>query len=248
MEVHKPKPWHGFREFLKEYLIIVVGVLTALGGEQVVEWVHWKHVADEAEIHLAAGLRDDLINSAELLMIEPCMWDRVRELTGALAQPPGPWKANPQPLPEGVKLPDRPVPMVFGAPGRIWPHVGWDAAVAASVLNHMPRQRVDAYAEIYRLVEFARERQSEVQLDLAKLVPLGFDRNLSEAERTAFIAQVAETQHAQNGMMNSARQILKDAHAIGVDPNPTLLAQRISEERRNRGACVRELKLPLAAS
>ena len=34
MEIHKPKPWHGFREFLKEYLIIVVGVLTALAGEQ----------------------------------------------------------------------------------------------------------------------------------------------------------------------------------------------------------------------
>ena len=32
MDIHKPKPWHGFREFLKEYAIIVVGVLTALGG------------------------------------------------------------------------------------------------------------------------------------------------------------------------------------------------------------------------
>jgi len=30
MDIHKPKPWHGLREFLKEYLIIVIGVLTAL--------------------------------------------------------------------------------------------------------------------------------------------------------------------------------------------------------------------------
>ena len=29
MDIHKPKPWHGMREFLKEYVIIVVGVLTA---------------------------------------------------------------------------------------------------------------------------------------------------------------------------------------------------------------------------
>jgi hypothetical protein len=34
MDLHKPKPWHSFREFLKEYLIIVVRVLTALAGEQ----------------------------------------------------------------------------------------------------------------------------------------------------------------------------------------------------------------------
>lgn len=36
MDIHKPKPWHGPREFLKEYLIIVVGVLTALAAEQTV--------------------------------------------------------------------------------------------------------------------------------------------------------------------------------------------------------------------
>jgi hypothetical protein len=33
LEIHKPKPWHGLREFLKDYLIIVVGVLTALAAE-----------------------------------------------------------------------------------------------------------------------------------------------------------------------------------------------------------------------
>jgi hypothetical protein len=37
MDIHKPKPWHGLREFLKEYAIIVVGVLTALAGEQAVD-------------------------------------------------------------------------------------------------------------------------------------------------------------------------------------------------------------------
>jgi hypothetical protein len=48
MDLHKPKPWRGFREFLKEYLIIVVGVLTALAGEQVVEWSHQQHELREA--------------------------------------------------------------------------------------------------------------------------------------------------------------------------------------------------------
>jgi hypothetical protein len=26
MDIHKPKPWHGLREFLKEYLIMPRGV------------------------------------------------------------------------------------------------------------------------------------------------------------------------------------------------------------------------------
>src|SRR5206468_1746189 len=54
MDIHKPKPWHGFREFLKEYLIIVVGVLTALGGEQVVEWSHRQTEVAEAREALHA--------------------------------------------------------------------------------------------------------------------------------------------------------------------------------------------------
>src|SRR3954468_24570741 len=56
VDIHKPKPWRGFREFLKEYLIIVVGVLTALGGEQVVEWAHRQTEVAEAREALHAEL------------------------------------------------------------------------------------------------------------------------------------------------------------------------------------------------
>ena len=56
MDIHKPKPWHNVREFLKEYVIIVIGVLTALGAEQTVEWLHWRHLAEKAEQDLAASV------------------------------------------------------------------------------------------------------------------------------------------------------------------------------------------------
>lgn len=36
-EIHKPKPVHSWREFFKEYAIIVLGVLTALAAGQTVE-------------------------------------------------------------------------------------------------------------------------------------------------------------------------------------------------------------------
>lgn len=37
MEVQKPKPWRGWREFGKEVATIVLGVLIAIGAEQAVE-------------------------------------------------------------------------------------------------------------------------------------------------------------------------------------------------------------------
>jgi hypothetical protein len=50
MDIHKPKPWRGWREFLKEYAIIVVGVLTALAAEQGAEWHHWNHQVEVARL------------------------------------------------------------------------------------------------------------------------------------------------------------------------------------------------------
>ena len=42
MHFHLPKPLHGWREFAGEVGIIVVGVLIALGAEQMVEALHWR--------------------------------------------------------------------------------------------------------------------------------------------------------------------------------------------------------------
>jgi hypothetical protein len=50
MHFRLPKPLHGWREFAGEVGIIVVGILIALGGEQLVETLHWRQeVADFRE-------------------------------------------------------------------------------------------------------------------------------------------------------------------------------------------------------
>ncbi len=77
MDLHKPKPWHGLREFLKEYLIIVVGVLTALTAEAGVEWLHWRHLASQHAEELDEGARTIAINALQRLDIDdfPAQWD-----------------------------------------------------------------------------------------------------------------------------------------------------------------------------
>lgn len=50
MHIHKPKPLHGVREFSSEISVIVVGILIALGLEQTVESLHWRHKVEQAEV------------------------------------------------------------------------------------------------------------------------------------------------------------------------------------------------------
>lgn len=86
MDIHKPKPWHGVREFLKEYLIIVVGVLTALGAEAVVENIHERRLAAEAREAVRAEVRENLWWLDQRATYEPCIKQTLAQLTTILGQ------------------------------------------------------------------------------------------------------------------------------------------------------------------
>lgn len=64
MDIHKPKPWHGWRESLKEHMTILVGVLTPLAAEQAVALVHAPRLAAEARDPVRAEINLDLANMA----------------------------------------------------------------------------------------------------------------------------------------------------------------------------------------
>jgi hypothetical protein len=246
VEIHKPKRWRGF---VKEYVIIVVGVLTALGGQQAVEWLNDRRQAQIVEADLAAGLQVDLINAVQWVALEPCNRARVQELVTALQQPGPAWKASQQTLAPGAANPRVPPGRrVFTNPAAVWSYAPWEAAVASGALLQMPRARVQAYADIYRLVDVARDGQNTLGRAVTpKLAALGYDRNLSEAERTQYINLVFEIDQITAGMAGSGRQILRRAHAIGIDPDPKKVEERIKGDReRGRGACVVDVPLPLA--
>ena len=84
MDIHKPKPWHSLREFLKEYVIIVVGVLTALGAEASVEALHWRHQSELAHEALAYDMKRVMGWAGEIDVQGPCIDARLTELDAIL--------------------------------------------------------------------------------------------------------------------------------------------------------------------
>ena len=71
MEIHKPKPWHGWREFLREVGTIVLGVLIAIAAEQAVEALHHRHMVGHGE----EALRDNFSR-----FVDPSLARRVADL------------------------------------------------------------------------------------------------------------------------------------------------------------------------
>ena len=75
MEVHTPRTSpHGWRAFIREYLIIVIGVLTALTAEQSVGWLH----RYQTRRHLEEDLRE------EMRMNDGILRDDLQGLTSAV--------------------------------------------------------------------------------------------------------------------------------------------------------------------
>jgi len=247
MDIHKPRPWHGLREFLKEYAIIVVGVLTALGAEQAVEWLHWRHLAVETEADLAAGLKLNLANVVYWLDTEPCENARLSDLTRTLRETSPQWRGV-----DSIKMfvdaaSQRPfvTPTVIASPQPFWIHDTWENAAASGVLNHMPRERVAQYGVAYRRVDLARTWQTRAMDESRKLSALGFDSPITPQERASYLNTLSTIEYLQYEIRQQARNIAKSADALGIGLTQKDVDDRVDRARKRHGACVTDVKLPI---
>jgi hypothetical protein len=85
MSVHLPKPLHGWREFAGEVGIIVLGVLIALGAQQVVETLRGDAQAREFRHAVDNELAYDLGSYKQRLMLGTCVRARLAEIDHVIA-------------------------------------------------------------------------------------------------------------------------------------------------------------------
>ncbi|HWD67662.1 MAG TPA: hypothetical protein VG227_06840 [Caulobacteraceae bacterium] len=148
MHIHKPKAIHGLRDFLSEISVIVVGIAIALGGEQIIGWLHWRGVVAETREALNHELAFDLGVVQTRTDQSPCMDRRLSELDTVFAM-----HASGEPL--RLKRP-------FGQPET--PHLRtsvWETAIADQSASHMPLDIKLRYGALYEAVYWLRERSTD---------------------------------------------------------------------------------------
>jgi hypothetical protein len=146
MDIHKPKAAHGWREFANEILIIVVGVLIALGLDQFVDGLHWRHKVEQAEQNMRVELGRDRTDAAQFPILTACQdayLDRVRAdlLHGDKA--------------DLARLYGMGEPFVT----EPWTATAWEAAVASQIGDHMATGRFLNYAEAFRRADLMKDVQ-----------------------------------------------------------------------------------------
>ena len=208
MDIHKPKPWHGVREFLKEYVIIVVGVLTALAGEQIVETLHRNEQVEQARAALKVEVTHDVAGAVLGIRNDTCL-GKVLTLWEAYAA------GGPKPA------------LVVGNTAGLG-STTWEVARSGAVANMPLDERVafaNFYAEVVNqvsLVEVQRgfTRRLAGYARLAKLTP---------QEADDLLLELPGMEGMLRAKVRNYQALIEMGRALGVTPRMKLKAISVEQ-------------------
>ncbi len=137
MEIHKLKPIHSWRDFLKELGTIVLGIIIAISLEYLVESWHWSHEVKTARDSLVAEISANNENLfAFRVVIAPCVDRRLAEIDRILAA------LEAGLAPDGIANFNRPA-VTLVRDGE------WQSERASQVLTHFPRAELALMSRYY---------------------------------------------------------------------------------------------------
>jgi hypothetical protein len=199
MDIHKPKPFHNWREFLKEYGIIVLGVLTALGLEQAVHAFHERQRVHEAIEALDAEIREGLASAQIVTDMQDCQRQQLEALSDAVGK--------------GDQTRVRTL-LAQGDIYRVVPfnNTAWTSALASDVSNHIDKRRQLAYSGVYYVTGNLKGWTSDYARSAARLasfVQIGLSR--SPAAAGGAVTELAEMTSILSSMQRAARVYLNFA-------------------------------------
>ena len=243
MHLHLPKPLHGWRAFVGEVGIIVLGVLIALGAEQVVESVHNRYLARQALEHIRAELAYDSAFAAERVAIGDCMrasfTDLRQRLIAAGDNWPGlqgkPLNGAPAEPPMGSLFAS---PPILGSPHRLWPVSAWTAATTSGAFNH-GQSRFFNYAALYSMVEWLGRLQDHEIADYSKVMAFNGPQKLDPSVRLEMLRDLGTVDADNADMERLSAVFVTAAWKNGIPPDRTWLERVLRPDAARRGKCVK---------
>ena len=218
MHIHLPKGFHGWREFAKEVGIIVLGVLIALGFEQLVQEWRWRKDAREARKALISEIEYSTLWADERIGVQKCLKDRITHLTTKLQDEGSQWNGDPLVLgnptnPVGRAL-EPSLPLAYRAPHRPWLSDEWQTAKSSGVIDHMDRKDARDLEFIYRNVIQLDSLQAEESSLSPQLSFLSFDQTLDPQSRVQALITLARLDYLNAMQVQSSEQMLSTIRSI----------------------------------
>jgi hypothetical protein len=223
-----PKPLHGWREFSGEVGIIVIGVLIALGAQQVVSRFDDRAELRDAEAAMVSELRDDDLPQAYTrAAIYNCYAQQIDSIEKAVASGD---RERVLSLAKAYK------PVV-----RTWDDEAWKAALASQVLVHSGSKRMlgwsTAYVMIPELGKTAEAEQEQLPHLRSNLSGTG---SLSPDQQDRLFDTVSVVRGNNRAMSGESLVLIKFVGDIGLKLSEAQKHALLGDARKKFGGCVSE--------
>ena len=207
MDIHKPKPVHGWPEFLKEMGVIVLGVLIALSAEQAVEALHWRDQVGQTREVLVKEIQHDIDALAGRVDEVACVNRRLDEVRTILtAHAAG----------RSTKL-----SALIGRPrDQALEMASYAAAEHAGVLVHMELKERNADASLYNGFDYAANLQLQERDAWGELTLLDEPQILTPPDWSIVTRAYAHARNINQRLSTGMPGSLKAARAMGITPRP----------------------------
>jgi hypothetical protein len=226
MDVHKSNPFHNWRQMLKEWGIIVLGVLTALLAEQAVQSFDWRQKVEAALADMDNELSiGDGPQAYVRLAIDRCVTRRLDVIRDAVEHGD---RAQSRQQIEGLWL-----------PRRTYDYLAREAATASDISSHIPADRMLQYRIAYEVVPNMNRLAEKELSDLAHLNALPRSGGpLETAEKLAAIDAVEGLRADNDEMTREARFLLNHVKAIGLGLDRASVQRNFGGAPPQYGACL----------
>jgi hypothetical protein len=225
----------------------VLGVLIALGFEQVVQAWRWREDARTTRQALFGEIEYSVLWAQERLAVEPCLRERIGQLTAKLNSGASEWTGTPVALGEPRNAIGQPiktvVPLVYRAPHRPWLSDEWETAKSNGVIDHMDRKDAHNLEFIYRNINQLEALQDEESSLEPQVSFLAFDQTLQPQSRVSAFMTLARLDYLNGMQAQSARQMLSTVRSTGISFGPIAIGRetmRLEDARKQIVGALRE--------
>jgi hypothetical protein len=227
MHFHLPKPLHGWREFVGEVAIIVLGVLIALGAEQAVQSIEWQNKVGAAVADMSNELGSgDGPEAYERLILHDCVASYLDSLRASIEQ--------------GDRAKSRKLIAQFWLPNRTWDSLARDAANTADVAAHMPHERMLQYRIAYEVVPDMQRLAEKELADLGRLRALPMSGGLlTQDEKLSEIGAVEAIKLDNDTFARESRFLLLRMRMMDLGLSKHFVEHHVRAARAHYGSCIK---------